>query len=176
MREKWRVIVDRGYCQNILQLYNLYTDNTNLINVQLQNGSLWDMGLVHCCICATVINARDAPHHCRHMHIYVAAISLGNIISHRFIPISVTMWTLYWVFAARKGPLFLAQFPQPMVYFWLDFRSQGSNFGGSAAKGIFSANFGYFDLIPPFFFSKQMTNFGPNLTNFRVMQNCFKRG
>ena len=39
-----------------------------------------------------------------------------------------------------------------MVYFWLDFRSQGSNFDrASVAKDIFSANF---DLIPPFFRSE----------------------
>ena len=53
------------------------------------------------------------------------------------------------------GDMLWAQFPLLRVYFWLDFRSQVSNFGlGSVAKGIFSANFGHFDLIPPFFLSK----------------------
>ena len=54
---------------------------------------------------------------------------------------------------------FWAKFPHSRVYFWLDFRSQGPNFGwGSVAKGLFSATFGHFDLIPPF--SSKWQNLG----------------
>ena len=43
---------------------------------------------------------------------------------------------------------FSAPFPNARVYFGTDFHTHGSNFGwGSLAKGIFSADFGYFDLI-----------------------------
>ena len=74
--------------------------------------------------------------------------SFGTVFAYLFPDCNSYLYSFLGC-ASCKGPLLS---PTSIAIFWLDFCSQGSNFGrASVAKDIFSANF---DLIPPLFRSE----------------------